>query len=137
MQPREGTVNSLATVMSSQQRRFAQTVALRFRRSVHLCLRCAYGVTARQLLQRTMNVEHEITLLISELQRLGKPNASGQVSVPFGVLVRDEKCGDLFEALVGTLRAAKKRKVITYDGEMLLQGAHDAVEVVLLKTSYP
>jgi hypothetical protein len=135
MQPREGTVNSLAAVMSSQQRRFAQTVALRLRRSVHLCLRCAYGVTARH--QRRMNVEHEITLLISELQRLGKPNASGQVSVPFGVLVRDEKCGDLFEALVGTLRAAKKRKVITYDGEMLLQGAHDAVEVVLLKTSYP
>ena len=119
-----------------------------------------------------MNVDHEIQVLIAELQRLGKPNAQGQVAVrglctaglatrqnlaavvltlqrrplgrlhhvlsaqvPFGVLVRDERCGDLFEALVGTLRAAKKRKVVTYDGELLLQGVHDAVDVVLLKTT--
>jgi hypothetical protein len=82
------------------------------------------------------------------------------------VLVKDERCGDLFEALVGTLRAAKKRKVIAFEGEMLLQGAHatqrsaarctravgcacvaadalrcagahDHVDVVLLKDSYP
>ena len=119
---------------------------------------------------RVMNVDHEIQVLIAELQRLGKPNAQGQVAVrgavhseshvrdaccsvlilqrplgrrhhllpaqvPFGVLVRDERCGDLFEALVGTLRAAKKRKVVTYDGELLLQGVHDAVDVVLLKTT--
>lgn len=82
-----------------------------------------------------MNVDHEVELLVAELQRLGKPNAQGQVAVPFGVLVRDERCGDLFEALVGTLRAAKKRKVVTYNGELLLQGVHDAVDVVLLKTS--
>jgi hypothetical protein len=42
----------------------------------------------------------------------------------FGVLVKDERCGDLFEALVGTLRAAKKRNVVAFEGEMLLQGAH-------------
>ncbi len=41
----------------------------------------------------------------------------------FGTLVKDERCGDIFEALVGTLRAAKKRKVIAFEGEMLLQGA--------------
>ncbi len=108
-----------------------------------------------------MNVDHEIGLLITELQRLGSPNTSfgGAVTVrspapthraqaqtrltrlthqcPFGVLVRDERCGDVFEALVGTLRAAKKRGVVDYAGEMLLQGAHDNVHVVLLKTSYP
>ena len=37
---------------------------------------------------------------------------------------------------MGTLRAAKKRKVVDYAGEMLLQGAHDAVHVVLLQSSY-
>ena len=51
----------------------------------------------------------------------------------FGTLVRDERCGDLFEALNGTLRAAKRKKVIHFEGEMLLQGAHDAVDIVLLK----
>jgi hypothetical protein len=31
--------------------------------------------------------------------------------VKFGVLFADERCANIFEALVGTLRAAKKRKV--------------------------
>jgi hypothetical protein len=37
------------------------------------------------------------------------------------------------EALVGTLRAAKKRGVVSYKSEMLLQGAHDDVDIVLLQ----
>lgn len=117
---------------------------------------------SRALCVSAMNVEHEIGLLIVELTRLGKANPafSGAVTVrrapafrahtltpehtltharaaqvPFGVLVRDERCGDLFEALVGTLRAAKKRKVVDYAAEMLLQGAHDDVHVVLLKSA--
>lgn len=38
------------------------------------------------------------------------------------------------EALNGTLRAAKKRGLVHFDGEILLQGVHDAVEVVALPT---
>ena len=88
----------------------------------------------------------------------------GRFHLPHGVLVRDDHCSNLFEArpgpccsrssdalealrarrsplplsqaLVGTLRAAKKRKIVDYAGEMLLQGAHDAVEVVLLMPSW-
>ena len=52
--------------------------------------------------------------------------------VKFGVLFADDRCANIFEALVGTLRAAKKRKMIHFEGEMLLQGAHDNVDVVLL-----
>jgi hypothetical protein len=37
------------------------------------------------------------------------------------------------EALVGTLRGAKKRKIVRYDGELLLQGVHDDVDIVLLQ----
>ena len=51
--------------------------------------------------------------------------------VTFGVLFHDDRCANIFEALVGTLRAAKKRKVLTYDGELLLQGVHDNVEITL------
>ena len=82
-----------------------------------------------------MNVEHEVKLLIEEIKRLGSPNEEGKISVRFGVLFSDEKCANLFEALVGTLRAAKRKKVIQYEGEMLLQGAHDNVPIVLLKDS--
>ena len=80
-----------------------------------------------------MNVEHEVELLEQEIRRLGSPNADGQVSVRFGVLFRDDRCANLFEALVGTLRAAKRKKIVTYSGELLLQGVHDDVDVTLLK----
>ena len=79
-----------------------------------------------------MNVEHEVELLVEEIKRLGSPNADGLTTVPFGVLFRDDRCANLFEALVGTLRAAKRKKIIKYDGELLLQGVHDNVEIVLL-----
>ena len=80
-----------------------------------------------------MNVEHEVQLLIQEIKRLGSPNGDGQMVVKFGVLFADDKCANLFEALVGTLRAAKRKKFIKYDGELLLQGVHDNVDIVLLK----
>ena len=35
------------------------------------------------------------------------------------------------EALVGTMKAAKKKKIIDFKGEILLQGAHDDVDVIL------
>ncbi|XP_033105842.1 costars family protein ABRACL-like [Anneissia japonica] len=79
-----------------------------------------------------MNVEHEIELLKTEMQRLGSPNADGKISVKFGVLFSDDRCANIFEALVGTLRAAKRKKIVKYDGELLLQGVHDNVDIVLL-----
>jgi hypothetical protein len=76
----------------------------------------------------------------------------------FGILVRDDRCNNVckhsscyvgsvyhpgvailtsipstVEALVGTLKAAKKRKVIAYNSELLLQGPHDNVDIVLLQ----
>jgi len=80
-----------------------------------------------------MNVEHEVKLLVQELKRLGSPNADGQITVKFGVLFNDDRCANIFEALVGTLKAAKRKKIVTYSGELLLQGVHDDVDIVLLK----
>lgn len=80
-----------------------------------------------------MDVNHEVKLLIEEIKRLGTPNADGKISVKFGTLFHDEKCANLFEALVGTLKAAKRRKILSYEGELLLQGVHDNVDVILLK----
>ena len=56
------------------------------------------------------------------MKRLGTQNADGKYVVNFGVLFADDKCANLFEALVGTLRAAKRKKIISYEGEMLFQG---------------
>ncbi|XP_047980172.1 costars family protein At4g33640 [Salvia hispanica] len=84
-----------------------------------------------------MNVDEEVERLKEEIKRLGKPQSDGSYTVTFGVLFNDDRCANIFEALVGTLRAAKKRKLVTYDGELLLQGVHDNVEIKLKAEAVP
>ncbi|KAF2072870.1 hypothetical protein CYY_005818 [Polysphondylium violaceum] len=79
-----------------------------------------------------MNVDHEVSLLVDAIKRLGTPNANGKVSVKFGVLFNDDEVANTFESLMGTLKAAKRRKLIHFEGELLLQRVHDNVDVVLL-----
>jgi hypothetical protein len=62
-------------------------------------------LTSRNLVM--VNIEHEIEQLKEEIKRLGKQNEKGQFQVSFGVIVMDDRCSNIFEALVGTLRAAK------------------------------
>jgi hypothetical protein len=97
--------------------------------------RVATGVTENDMAD-LHTVDKEIQLLVQEIQRLGKPNPDYQdkVTVKYGVLFRDNKCQQIFEAILGTLKAAKKRKVLDFKGEILLQGAHDNVDIVLLKS---
>lgn len=61
--------------------------------------------------------------------------ADGKISVTFGVLFDDEEAANTFEAIVGTLKAAKKRQLISYQGQLLLKGVHDNEVITLLKES--
>ncbi|CAI5479581.1 unnamed protein product [Closterium sp. Yama58-4] len=72
----------------------------------------------------------EIEKLKEEITKLGEKQADGSVTVKFGKLF--DETGDIFEALGGTLRAAKKRKIISFDAEMLLQGRDNNVDIILL-----
>ncbi|KAJ3674648.1 hypothetical protein LUZ60_005264 [Juncus effusus] len=83
----------------------------------------------------SMNVEEEVGRLKEEIRRLGEAQPDGSCKVKFGVLFNDDRCANIFEALVGTLRAAKKRKMLTYEGELLLQGVHDNVEIILFPSA--
>ncbi|KAJ1341483.1 hypothetical protein BSLG_003911 [Batrachochytrium salamandrivorans] len=80
-----------------------------------------------------VSVIEEVRMLVQEIKRPGirDPTANGQWSVKFGVIVRDDRCGDIFEALVGTLKAANKRKVIDFKAELLLQAVYLAMHVYL------
>jgi hypothetical protein len=60
-------------------------------------------------------------------------DADGNIYVKFGTLFNDDRAANLFEALVGTLKAAKQRNIVTYQSELLLQGVHDDVDIILLK----
>jgi len=71
--------------------------------------------------------------VVEHIIRLGKPNGKGQYVVKFKTIFEDKICESEFEALAGTLKGAKKRKVITFKGQILLQGMSDNVDIVLLK----
>ncbi|CAI5973543.1 unnamed protein product [Closterium sp. NIES-65] len=74
-------------------------------------------------------VPSNINILYCE-DRKDKVRADGSVKVKFGKLF--DETGDIFEALGGTLRAAKKRKMISFAAEMLLQGRDNNVDIILL-----
>ncbi len=52
---------------------------------------------------------------------------SGQLECPFATLFDDDECQQTLESLMGTLKAAKKRGIITFEGQLLLKGSHDKV----------
>lgn len=93
-----------------------------------------YAQTFWSLLPSMMedSVIQEIDRLVSAIKRLGTPNSLGHYSVKYGTLFEDDEVANTFEALLGTLRAAKKRNIVTFEGELLLQGVHNDVDVVLL-----
>jgi hypothetical protein len=78
-----------------------------------------------------MRVLH-VFLAASVSLRAGKDDGAGGYTVTFITLFKDEKLGDTLESLAGTLKAAKKRGIISYKSELLLQGMSDN-EVITLK----
>jgi len=71
----------------------------------------------------------EIKQLLKDIRRVGDPD---EPSVAFGKLFDDEKVANYYEALVGTLKAAKKKKLIAYDGQFLLKGMSDKVIIRII-----
>lgn len=65
--------------------------------------------------------------LIQDIRRVG--TNPGEPSVTFGELFDDDIVQNTYEALVGTLRSAKRQGYITFRGQMLLKGMHDKVVI--------
>lgn len=63
----------------------------------------------------------------------GKPNHSGQPVVKYGDFVTDPLVTNTFEAPFGLLKSARKRKIVAFDGEILLSPMHDKVDITLMK----
>ncbi|DBA87740.1 hypothetical protein WJX77_006827 [Trebouxia sp. C0004] len=78
-------------------------------------------------------IEEELVQLIDILHKMGTPNASGQPVVKYGDFVKDPVVTNTFEAPFGILRSARKRKIVAFDGELLLSPVHDQVNITLLK----
>ena len=74
-------------------------------------------------------IDEEIKQLLKDVQRIGDPE---EPSVEFGVLFDNDEVANYYEALVGTLKAAKKKGLVTYDGQFLMKGVHDKVVISIV-----
>jgi len=77
-------------------------------------------------------LEDEIQQLLVDIKRIGDEPTG---SVKFGDLFDDDEVQQYYEALVGTLKSAKKRGVIDFKGQMLLKGMHDNVVITITSES--
>ena len=73
-------------------------------------------------------LDEECAQLLVDIRRLGE---SGEPHVLFGDLFDDDDVQNYYEALVGTLKSAKKRGLIDFKGQMLLKGPHDKVKITI------
>ena len=81
---------------------------------------------------KSLNRSTEIPILLELIHNIPVYRTGENPKLTIMNIFRDEKCANIFEALVGTLRAAKKRKIIKFEGEMLLSPMHDHVDIFLL-----
>jgi hypothetical protein len=83
------------------------------------------------LLQK--RIDEEVQQLLLDIRRIG--DEPGSPHVKFGELFDDDQAQNYYEALVGTLKSAKKRGKIDFKGQMLLKGMHDNVVISITESS--
>lgn len=77
----------------------------------------------------------QITKLIEMIKLHGvRDMASNIVTIKFKVLF--DETADVFDALSGICKTAKKYKIIAFEAEQLWQGRHDDTDIVLLKEDF-
>jgi Costars len=81
------------------------------------------------LSQHGERLDAEMQQLLKDIRRIGEP---GKPEVTFGELFDDDQVANFYEALVGTLKAAKKKGLIKYDGQVLLKGMSDQVVISII-----
>lgn len=78
-------------------------------------------------------MDEEVQQIVDDITRLG--SNPGEPNVTFGELFDDDEVQNKYEALVGTLRSAKRQGLINFKGQMLFKGMHDNVVIQVVETS--
>jgi len=81
----------------------------------------------------TYNPDDDIKHLIQDMKRIGTKQDDGTYKTTFIQLFKDPIVEQHFESLFGTMKAARKKGIINFKGELLLQGRDNNVEITLLK----
>ena len=74
-------------------------------------------------------MNEELQQLLKDIRRIGE---RGKPRCNYGELFDDEKVANYYEALLGTLKAAKKKGLISYNGQILLKGVNDDEVIKIL-----
>lgn len=71
----------------------------------------------------------KVAMVCEEIRRVSKDGRS----TTFGILVKDERVRQVFDAhaVVGTLLAAKRKNLVTFEGDLWQRGQRDSVEIAL------
>ena len=85
-------------------------------------------ISPSQKLSRSVSqkIDEEIDQLLLDIRRI---QPEGEPWCKFGPLFDDPDVEQYYEALVGTLKSAKKKGFIKFPGQMLLKGMHDNVKI--------
>lgn len=75
-------------------------------------------------------VDREVNQLLVDILRI---TPEGSPFCTFGPLFEDPQVEQYYEALVGTLKSAKRKGLIRFKGQMLLKGMHDNVQIDIIK----
>jgi len=74
-------------------------------------------------------LQNELNQLVNDIWRIGDPE---QPFCTFGDLFVDEQAEQFYEGIAATLWSAKKRNIVAYDSQVLMQGMHDKVIIYLV-----
>lgn len=113
----------LESLVERQKRSFGKDA--KFENSVSTRISSSEKVVQEYEIRTNM----EIQQLLKDIKRIGE---SGKPYVTFGALFDDDKVANYYEALVGTLKASKKKGLIKYEGQFLLKGVNDKVVISIL-----
>jgi len=91
------------------------------------------SATAARAAKAQQWVDMEIDKMIVVIEKHAEPDGSGRPTITFGKLF--DIYADISDTLVGILMRARKRKKLEFQGDMLFQGAHDAVVITVLVPS--
>ena len=80
-------------------------------------------------------VDEEVTELVEDIKRIA--SLSGRIDgddfiITYGTLFDDELVQQKYEALFGTMKAARRKELIDFKGQILLKGAHDQTAIRLI-----
>jgi len=116
-------IETSESLVERQKKSFGKDA--KFENNASTCISSSEKVVQEYEIRTNM----EIQQLLKDIKRIGE---SGKPYVTFGALFDDDKVANYYEALVGTLKASKKKGLIKYEGQFLLKGVNDKVVISIL-----